>query len=50
MKLTTRSYHNDFIEIKADEIEVRIISKKEAIELLENLQEVIFDLNDFIKK
>tara|TARA_R110000744_G_scaffold303663_1_gene412271 strand:+ start:256 stop:423 length:168 start_codon:yes stop_codon:yes gene_type:complete len=49
MKLHLRNYQDKFIELRIDEIDTTITSKDETKQLIENLEEVIFGLKDFVQ-
>lgn len=48
MVLEDKSYHDEFVEIKVDEIETRITTVEEANLMLANLLEVSNTLIDFV--
>jgi len=48
MELNLRNYHDEFIELNNNEIYVRITTKKEALKLINNLEEITDELKDFV--
>ena len=47
MKITTKNYYDDFIDLTINGLNETITTKKECLEIIENLEVIIFELREF---